>query len=196
MSLHILSTTLSFSGFHTRIPQNIIRGLRIHNRRIDTHRLRFALLLPPDSFRILRILCQRICAKIEGDVMGRMLEDIVLGEAIRAIPYRRDKYKQRRVFKLVFPQGEFDMAIYDPEDSTCRLYEVKHTAERDDGQLRHLVDAEKLAFVERNYGDILSRTVLYRGGSFSHPTGVRYENVGRWLKSVQKHLSKKSGETK
>ena len=139
---------------------------------------------------------QRICAKIEGDVMGRMLEDIVLGEAIRAIPYRRDKYKQRRVFKLVFPQGEFDMAIYDPEDSTCRLYEVKHTAERDDGQLRHLVDAEKLAFVERNYGDILSRTVLYRGGSFSHPTGVRYENVGRWLKSVQKHLSKKSGETK
>ena len=124
----------------------------------------------------------RICAKIESDVMGRMLEDIVLAETIRAIPYRRDKYDQLRVFKLVFPRGEFDMVICDPEKSTCRLYEIKHTTERDDGQLRHLCDSEKLAYVEHNYGAVLSRMVLYRGEDSSHPTGVEYRNVGNWLK--------------
>ena len=124
----------------------------------------------------------RICAKIESDVMGRMLEDIVLTETIRAIPYRRDKYNQLRVFKLVFPRGEFDMVICDPEKSTCRLYEIKHTTERDDDQLRHLCDSEKLAYVEHNYGAVLSRMVLYRGEDFKHPSGVEYRNVGDWLK--------------
>ncbi len=126
----------------------------------------------------------RICAKIESDVMGRMLEDIVLAETIRAIPYRRDKYRQLRVFKLVFPRGEFDMVICDPEKSTCRLYEIKHTTERDDGQLRHLVDSKKLAYAKHNYGDVLSRTVLYRGENFTHPSGVLYMNVGEWLKEL------------
>ena len=126
----------------------------------------------------------RICAKIESDVMGRMLEDIVLAETIRAIPYRRDKYRQLRVFKLVFPRGEFDMVVCDPENTTCRLYEIKHTTERDDGQIRHLVDSKKLAYAERNYGDILSRMVLYRGEDFVHPSGVEYKNVGEWLKGL------------
>ena len=129
----------------------------------------------------------RICAKIESDVMGRMLEDIVLGETIRAIPYRRDKYNQLRVFKLVFPRGEFDMVICDPEKSTCRLYEIKHTTERDDGQLCHLCDSEKLAYVEHNYGAVLSRTVLYRGEDFKHPSGVEYRNVGKWLLEQCRH---------
>ncbi len=126
----------------------------------------------------------RICSKIESDVMGRMLEDIVLAETIRAIPYRRDKYRQLRVFKLVFPRGEFDMVICDPGNSTCRLYEIKHTTERDDGQLRHLIDPKKLAYAEKNYGDILSRTVLYRGEDFVHSSGVEYKNVGEWLKEL------------
>jgi hypothetical protein len=134
---------------------------------------------------------QRICAKIESDVMGRMLEDIVLAEAIRAIPYRRDKYSQQRVFKLVFPRGEFDMVLLDPEAATCRLYEIKHTTERDDGQLRHLTDHTKLAYAERAYGTILSRTVLYRGSSFTHASGIKYVNVGKWLKNVKRETQAK-----
>lgn len=137
----------------------------------------------------------RICEKIESDVMGRMLEDIVLAETIRAIPYRRDKYRQLRVFKLLFPRGEFDMVVCDPEKSACRLYEIKHTAERDDGQLRRLVDPKKLAYAERNYGDILSRTVLYRGEDFTHSSGVEYRNVGEWLKSISSAGSSANGLT-
>ena len=127
---------------------------------------------------------ERICAKIEGDVMGRMLEDIVLCETIRSVPYKRDKYKQLRVFKLKFDRGEFDMVIYDPEAATCRLFEIKHTTERDDAQLRHLLDPEKLAYAKRNYGRILSRTLLYRGRPFSHKSGVKYGNVRTFLKNL------------
>ena len=124
-------------------------------------------------------------------VVGRMLEDIVLAEAIRAIPYRRDKYSQQRVFKLVFPRGEFDMVLLDPEAATCRLYEIKHTTESDDGQLRHLTDHTKLAYAERTYGTILSRTVLYRGSSFTHASGIEYVNVGKWLKNVKRETQAK-----
>ena len=78
--------------------------------------------------------------------------------------YKRDKYKQLRVFMLKFDRGEFDMVIHDPERETCRLFEIKHTSERDDAQLCHLLDPDKLAYAARNYGKVLSRTVLYRGG--------------------------------
>ena len=114
-----------------------------------------------------------------------MLEDIVLAETMRAIPYRRDKYRQMRVFKLLFPLGEFDMVVCDPEKTACRLYEIKHATERDDGQIRHLVDSDKLAYVKHNYGDILSREVLYRGKDFRHPSGVEYRNAGDWLKGLK-----------
>ena len=45
---------------------------------------------------------------------------------------KRDKYKQTRVFKLKFDHGEFDMVIHDPECATCRLFEIKHTTEREE----------------------------------------------------------------
>ena len=128
---------------------------------------------------------ERICSKIESDVMGRMLEDIVLCETIRAVPYKRDKYRQLRVFKLKFDRGEFDMVIHDPERETCRLFEVKHTAERDDVQLRHLLDPDKLAYAERNYGKVLSRTVLYRGKPLSGKEGVEYCNVAAFLRETK-----------
>ena len=127
---------------------------------------------------------ERICAKIESDVMGRMLEDIVLCETIRSVPYKRDKYKQLRVFKLKFDRGEFDMVIHDPEHETCRLFEIKHTTERDDSQLRHLLDPAKLAYAEDNYGRILSRTVLYRGLDQGVSSNVTYRNVCDYLNSL------------
>ena len=131
---------------------------------------------------------ERICAKIESDVMGRMLEDIVLCETIRAVPYKRDKYKQLRVFKLKFDRGEFDMVIHDPERETCRLFEIKHTTERDDSQLRHLLDPDKLTYAERNYGPILSRTVLYRGPDQDAPSDITYRNVCDYLNSLASGL--------
>ena len=76
------------------------------------------------------------------------------------------------------------MVIADGESLTCELFEVKHSAERDDRQIRHLVDREKLAATEHRYGEITSRTVLYRGRDFRHPSGVTYRNVEKYLMSL------------
>ena len=116
---------------------------------------------------------------ILDEVRGRMLEDIVLLETIKA-----KATETTSVFKLQFAAGEFDMVIADGESLTCELFEVKHSTERDDRQLRHLVDREKLAATEHRYGEITSRTVLYRGRDFRHPSGVTYRNVEKYLMSL------------
>ena len=116
---------------------------------------------------------------ILDEVRGRMLEDIVLLETIKV-----RASETTSVFKLQFAAGEFDMVIADGESLTCELFEVKHSTERDDRQLRHLVDREKLAATEHRYGEITSRTVLYRGRDFRHPSGVIYRNVEKYLMSL------------
>ena len=116
---------------------------------------------------------------ILDEVRGRMLEDIVLLETIKA-----RASETTSVFKLQFAAGEFDMVIADGESLTCELFEVKHSTERDDRQFRHLVDREKLAATEHRYGEITSRTVLYRGRDFRHSSGVTYRNVEKYLMSL------------
>ena len=116
---------------------------------------------------------------ILDEVRGRMLEDIVLLETIKA-----KATETTSVFKLQFAAGEFDMVIADGESLTCELFEVKHSTERDDRQIRHLVDREMLAATEHRYGEVTSRTVLYRGRDFRHPSGVAYRNVEKYLMSL------------
>ena len=116
---------------------------------------------------------------ILDEVRGRMLEDIVLLETIKA-----KTTETTSVFKLQFAAGEFDMVVADGKSLTCELFEVKHTTERDDRQLRHLLDREKLAATEHRYGKITSRTILYRGREFRHPTGIAYRNVEKYLLSL------------
>ena len=116
---------------------------------------------------------------ILDEVRGRMLEDIVLLETIKA-----KSGGTTSVFKPQFAAGEFDMVVADRESLTCELFEVKHSAERDDRQIRHLVDREKLTATEHRYGEITSRTVLYRGRDFRHSSGVTYRSVEKYLMSL------------
>ena len=88
------------------------------------------------------------------------------------------------VFKLKFPTGEFDMVVVDRASQEVELYEVKHATMRDDRQLRHLADGMKVAEVERLYGRVVVRTVLYRGQPAELPNGIRYRNVGEYLRSA------------
>lgn len=79
------------------------------------------------------------------------------------------------------------MVIYDTEDMTCELYEIKHSRERVPQQYRHLVDPEKCRRIELAYGDIVSRTVLYRGDDCSGGDirqEVVYRNVEHYLEML------------
>ena len=125
-----------------------------------------------------------VTGRVLDDVRGRMLEDIVLLETLEAVPRPRDIFAGTEVFKLQFESGEFDMVIRDLSKGTCRLYEVKHSAERADGQFRHLVDSELIARTEKAFGRVVARTVLYRGPDFDYDAGISYRNVERYLKGL------------
>lgn len=116
--------------------------------------------------------------RILEEVRGRMMEDIVLLETMKATG------RQRRVFKLQFAAGEYDMVIYDAAKNTCRAYEIKHSAQVTAEQTRHLTDPEKLRQTERRFGTVEERCILYRGTELQTEDGIVYRNVEHYLKSL------------
>ncbi|MCR5090779.1 MAG: hypothetical protein K6C08_14870 [Oscillospiraceae bacterium] len=112
--------------------------------------------------------------RIRSEIMGRMMEDIVLPETAPANP-------KKQVFVLQFAVGEFDMVVFDPTAASCEIFEIKHSTEIAPEQARHLNDPEKCAMTEHRYGPITRKTVLYRGAT-QDADGVRYVNVEEWMK--------------
>ena len=116
-----------------------------------------------------------ITGKILDDVKGRILEDIVLLEVCKAAPSTMEAFK----FKFD-AGGEFDMVIYDKTSQNCRIYEIKHSAKVNEKQTIHLRDAEKCQIVEKRFGPISGKFVLYRGKD-TFAEGVQYLNVENFL---------------
>ena len=104
------------------------------------------------------------------------MEEIILLETKIASP-------DKKVFKLQFTVGEFDMVVFDRKTLTCQIYEVKYSKEQVPEQYRHIKNEEKCAMTSHRYGDITGRYVIYRGDS-AEVDGVRYLNVEEYLKSL------------
>ena len=118
-----------------------------------------------------------VIQRIENEIMGRMMEEIVLLETMRS-------RKNCDVFKLMFDVGEFDMVVYDRTKATCQLYEVKHSKAVSEEQIRHLVDSDKLKQTEERIAPIEQRCVIYRGESQTDKNGIYYQNVNDYLKNL------------
>lgn len=117
-----------------------------------------------------------ILERLLSEIRGRMMEDIVLLETKLA---KKDKH----VFKLQFPIGEFDMVVQDPKTLSCEIYEIKYSKERACEQYRHINDEEKCAMTIHRYGNITGRYVIYRGENTEMDT-IQYLNVENYLKSL------------
>jgi hypothetical protein len=128
----------------------------------------FASLSFGDALAVLR--------RIGSEVRGRMLEDIVLYETSVARP-------DRRVFKLQFSRGEFDMVVLDASTLEADVYEVKHSDKVEPLQARHLADPELLGQFEAKFGPVRSRTVLYRGPD-TEKGGISWRNVESYLRGL------------
>lgn len=115
--------------------------------------------------------------KILEDVRGRMTEDIVLLERMRTLP------RGKRVFKLFLSRKELDMTVYDTRENTCEEYEIKHSTEKTPEQTRALLDEDLAREVEKKYGRIVRRCVIYRGEDGSEGP-VEYLNVEKYLSSL------------
>lgn len=117
-----------------------------------------------------------ILERLLSEIRGRMMEDIVLLETKLA---KKDKH----VFKLQFPIGEFDMVVQDPKTLSCEIYEIKYSKERACEQYRHINDEEKCAMTAHRYGNITGRYLIYRGENTEMDT-IQYLNVEDYLKSL------------
>ena len=118
-----------------------------------------------------------VTERILSEVKGRMLEDIILLET-------KEARKDRRVFKLQFAVGEFDMVVFDPESITCEIYEIKHSTQVDKNQYRHLIDGDKCRETEFRFGTIMRKTVLYRGKD-TQVNGINYLNAEEYLRGLK-----------
>ena len=85
---------------------------------------------------------------------------------------------------MSFSVGEYDMVIYDRDNHSCKIYEIKHSDQIADGQVQHLVDKEKIEQTERRFGEITGRYVLYRGANANTEEGILYKNVAEYLKGL------------
>ena len=119
---------------------------------------------------------KRILDRLLSEIRGRMMEEIILLETRLASP-------DKKVFKLQFPIGEFDMVVCDTRELTCRIYEVKYSKEQVAEQFRHLNDDEKCSMTSHRYGDIVGKYVIYRGEP-AECDGIKYLNVEDYLKSL------------
>ncbi|MCQ2240238.1 AAA family ATPase [Treponema sp.] len=142
----------------------------------------FSLLKDPQIDGLDIKLKNLITTKISEDVIGHMLEDIVMLETRKSLSKKWNNKKE--AFKLQFSDGEFDMIITDSESGTCQIFEVKHSKERFEKQYQHLINKEKLELTEKIYGTIHSKTVLYKGESYMEENGVEYKNVEEYLKEL------------
>ena len=113
------------------------------------------------------------------EVRGRMMEEIVLLETFKSAK------KNKRVFKLTFSVGEYDMVIYDSKENTCECYEIKHSNQIVPAQTKYLIDEEKRNQTSKRFGNITKRCVLYRGEDTILENRIEYMNVENYLKGVQ-----------
>ena len=114
-----------------------------------------------------------ILYRIENEIKGRMLEDLVLLETKLSNP-------SLNVFKIEFSVGEFDMVIVNNEMLFCDIYEIKYSDKRISDQTRHLNDIEKCLMTEFKFGSIRKKCVIYQGETTTE-FGVEYINVDEFL---------------
>lgn len=117
-----------------------------------------------------------VTERILNEIKGRMMEDIVLLETKLANP-------KKQVFVLQFAIGEFDMVLFDPETSSCKIFEIKHSDQIIQQQYRHLIDEKKCSDTEHRYGTITDKYVLYRGKT-QNIGEIQYKNVEEYLNNL------------
>ncbi len=118
--------------------------------------------------------------QILGEVRGRMLEEMVLMETEKALSGRY------QVFKMQLATGEFDMVVYDTEDNSCSLCEVRGSGLAARNKFRRVPDAEKYRQIERRFGPITERITLCRDPQLMEHAGIsgKYCRIEEYLRNL------------
>lgn len=118
---------------------------------------------------------------------GFVLENVVHNDVLH---YHGEQYD---VFKITLKsfennvdlQQEIDVVMRDKKSGEVHLFEVKNSKQADEGQTKHLMDDGFMSHIEKVFGPVVSKCVLYRGDNFTSTSGVRYLNVEEFLKELK-----------
>lgn len=127
-----------------------------------------------------------VTERILAEVRGRMLEDMILLEAMKALG------RNYEVFKFRATQGEYDMVIYSKKERSCAAFEIKHSTQRVPEQSRHLRSDEMVSLITPRFGKLAGRFVLYLGEDYDGEDGIAYRNAEQFLKNLPE-ISLESG---
>lgn len=120
--------------------------------------------------------------KVREDALEKIresiLKDIVLLETKNSISRR---YKP---FRLRFLEDDLDMVVYDKENNQCTIFEISNTKEIAPKQYRKLMEETKTNQVEKRFGKITAKYILYRGDDYFDDDKIIYLNVENYLKSL------------
>ena len=125
---------------------------------------------------------ETLCKKIEEDVKGQILEVTTFNDLQMLLDMGRYD-----VFKMQFvgdKDGEIDIVIYDKKEKSCFGFEIKHSSQKHEEQLKNLLHKPFQKVLESNFGKIKGLYVLYRGDTEHLDNGVDYINVGSFLSNL------------
>ena len=126
---------------------------------------------------------EELCAKIERDVKGRILEITVFNDMQKLLD--GDRYE---IFKAQFvgtKTGEIDMVVHDKKENSYFCFEIKHSTQADDQQLGHLTYKPYHEILSKNYGTHKGSFVLYRGDTDrTTKNDAKYINVSSFLSEL------------
>ena len=92
-------------------------------------------------------------------------------------------YEYYKLFLMLHIEGWFieeDMIIYDKINNTCKIYEIKHSSKVVENQTRYLKDEDKCLLLEKRFGKIIGKYVLYKGENLISDD-ITYLNVEDFL---------------
>lgn len=124
-----------------------------------------------------------IFEKLKDDIKGQMLEEIIITDAIKNLDPDIFSVTTFQFFQH-FNNGEIDMIIKDKRHNICHLYEIKHSDQISDWQTKHLRDHNKIGYLNRYFGKVMERAVLYRGVTGITQGNIKYINANEFLESL------------
>ena len=139
-----------------------------------------------DAFSNYNIKQQReILKKLDEDIRGGILEDIVFSQSAKEIeslgkknnPYAISKYRNSE-------NKEIDVLVLDFDKESILAIEIKHSSEMTKQQTQHLCDEELCAEINELVGiPITNKAVVYRGNNGESEDGILYINASYLLEN-------------
>lgn len=113
---------------------------------------------------------------IKANVFHRMLVDTIL------LDMKRNNKTDKQVSLLQFAEDEYDILLVDENKSTCDIYAVRDGQQISLQQCIHLIDTNKCQRLEKIFGTIASRNVIYKGENTMIGQSISFENVDKLLR--------------